>query len=438
MTLKLNDRVLPPLRAEAQAGGATLWQTSVPRDAFIKADRQVLHVARGDEPIAVREIRLLDPTYTVVDYLRTITLDHPQVAYHPAWWTTPRTMFMVWTFGSMVLIGGVWPMLVTVLGGGPPEQTPTELERQVRVGGTAASTTSPPASPTVSIDDEVDRALAAMNASSESAGEESPSAGSEQSPGSSRQDPKDFQGAYYPVHRSNRPAFPSWSCWSSSVLSPYCWDFSCRHSLVPGKRQQRVQCMSNMRQVGLSLLSYANHWKGAMFPPLLGDNQPVTNRWPVYVFDPPVYDPPEMTCPSDQDPVDEHTYLLNSHLPEHCVTYSNTQSTVSPSEVIVMGEKVTAVADYYMDSVAGDYTTKVDFFKHGSQIGSNYLYLDLHVATGTAGPVADGHRSLGSDNADHGAERAVILGVALGVTVVRGEEHPVPSPGTGYCGRGIG
>jgi prepilin-type processing-associated H-X9-DG protein len=382
LALTLNGRLLPPLGAGAQVGGATLWQTSVPRDAFIKADRQELHIARGDQPVAVREIRLLDPTYTVVDYLREVALDHPQVAYHPVWWTEPRTMFMVWTFGSVALIGGIWPTLVTMLGGSPPARAPTELEPQSSAAGVTASTIPVDAPPTVSIDDEVDRALAAMRASSESAGDETLDRRDSARPqGSSKEDQKDFKGAYYPVHRSKSAGLSLVEllvvigiiALLLGLLMP---------SLARSRQEaQRVQCMSNMRQVGLSLLSYANHWRGAMFPPLLGDSQPVTNRWPVYVFDPPVYNPPEMTCPSDQDPVDEHTYLLNSHLPEHNVTYSNTQSSVSPSEVIVMGEKVTAVADYYMDSVAGDYTTKVDFYKHGSQIGSNYLYLDLHVAT---------------------------------------------------------
>lgn len=146
------------------------------------------------------------------------------------------------------------------------------------------------------------------------------------------------------------------------------------------QQAEMVECRSNMRQVGLYLLGYANQWKGAMFPPRLGDNQPQTNRWPVYVFDPPVYNPPIMLCPSDLEPAYEHSYILNAHIPQRNVTYSNTQlPDLTPSDVIVMGEKVTSTPDYYMDP--GDYVGKVEFYRHGAMYGSNYLFLDLHVDT---------------------------------------------------------
>ncbi len=152
-------------------------------------------------------------------------------------------------------------------------------------------------------------------------------------------------------------------------------------ALAKARQQaQMVQCRSNMRQVGIYLLGYANQWNGAMFPPHLGDNQPTTNRWPVFVFDPPIYDPPIMFCPSDLDPSYEHSYILNAHIPERKVTYSNTQLPgLSPCDVIVMGEKVTSIPDYYMDP--GDYAGKVEFYRHGAFYGSNYLFLDLHVDT---------------------------------------------------------
>jgi len=144
------------------------------------------------------------------------------------------------------------------------------------------------------------------------------------------------------------------------------------------QQAQMVECRSNMRQVGMYLVNYSSQWKGWMFPPSLGDAQPTTNRWPVYVFDPPVYNPPILLCPSDDNPVFEHSYILNAHIPERQVTYTNTQlPDLTPSDVIVMGEKVTSVPDYYMDP--GDYTGKVEFYRHGANYGSNYLFLDIHV-----------------------------------------------------------
>lgn len=144
----------------------------------------------------------------------------------------------------------------------------------------------------------------------------------------------------------------------------------------------KVNCMSNMRQVGMALYSYSEHWSGYMFPPDRGDDKPESERWPNFVFSPPTWDPPILTCPSDVEPTDKHSYILNNHLTDHKVTYSNTQIPgLSPTQVIVMGEKVTTVGDYYMDAADGDYTSKVEFYRHGPDIGSNYLFLDLHVET---------------------------------------------------------
>jgi prepilin-type N-terminal cleavage/methylation domain-containing protein/prepilin-type processing-associated H-X9-DG protein len=148
------------------------------------------------------------------------------------------------------------------------------------------------------------------------------------------------------------------------------------------EQSNTVKCKSNMRQVGMQLLMYSEHWHGVMFPPKRGADQPELDRWPIYVFSPSRYDPPEMLCPSDPEPMLRHSYILNNHLTDHDVTYSNTRKFgLPPTNVIVMGEKVTSTPDYYMDAQDGDYTGKVEFYRHGRAYGSNYLFLDLHVET---------------------------------------------------------
>ena len=61
-----------------------------------------------------------------------------------------------------------------------------------------------------------------------------------------------------------------------------------------------VQCQSNLRQCGVHLQMYANQWRGWCYPPKLGAGTPKGYRWPVFVFKPAVYNPPEMLCPSDE------------------------------------------------------------------------------------------------------------------------------------------
>jgi prepilin-type N-terminal cleavage/methylation domain-containing protein len=185
-------------------------------------------------------------------------------------------------------------------------------------------------------------------------------------------------------------------------------------------QSMQVQCESNLRQDGLAMLAYADQNSGYLFPDTMGwsnanvylttpnDNSLVPssgmigtvvdyvlaqpdqwqsytyNVWTTKVFNG-VWNPPIMTCPTDATdppPNARHTYILNDHLAELDAKYvkygTPLPNDISPSDAILMGEKVSIWGDYYMN--AGDYGLgKVDEFRHGSQLGSNYLMLDMHV-----------------------------------------------------------
>jgi prepilin-type N-terminal cleavage/methylation domain-containing protein/prepilin-type processing-associated H-X9-DG protein len=141
-----------------------------------------------------------------------------------------------------------------------------------------------------------------------------------------------------------------------------------------------VQCQSNLRQCGIYMQTYANNWRGWCYPPGLGTN--VNNRderWPVHVFKPPVWNPPIMICPVDEDPAEEHSYVLNAHLAGRGVRFGSKPRGLSSSDVILMGEKKTSETDYYMDP--GNYERLVELYRHGLRLGSNYLYFDGHVGS---------------------------------------------------------
>ena len=190
-------------------------------------------------------------------------------------------------------------------------------------------------------------------------------------------------------------------------------------------RQQanQVVCASNMRSIGEELLNYANNNQGVLFPvgPLqlngkyqtLGAELYPWLRWPMLVFSfssatiptgPPygIYDPegvndlqgtlsqpwtpPIMICPSDANPypASAHSYILNEHLeenPTQLLKYSGkAPNGYSSSDVVVMGEKTTVSDDYYMEQGDFDSTPpKVELYRHGTALGSNYLYKDMHV-----------------------------------------------------------
>jgi prepilin-type N-terminal cleavage/methylation domain-containing protein/prepilin-type processing-associated H-X9-DG protein len=137
-----------------------------------------------------------------------------------------------------------------------------------------------------------------------------------------------------------------------------------------------VQCRSNLRQNYAFLLMYANDNRGHLFPYDFGTRVPREQRWPIYVFKPPVWNPPTLKCPADPDGAEEHSYLLNAHLVEREIRYG-THNAVGPTDIVVMGEKKSSKTDYYMQ--IKEFDNIVEEYRHGLAEGSNYLFLDGHV-----------------------------------------------------------
>lgn len=190
--------------------------------------------------------------------------------------------------------------------------------------------------------------------------------------------------------------------------------------LMPALQRARaqaknVQCKSNLRQIGTELINYMNNNKGWLFPvgppdagkdypSTLGTNVSPDKRWPMVAFkvstapetppwgntvyspntyDPEVfpvdiYTPKILLCPEDNEPLEAHSYMLNQHLAYREIRYH--QSMINgkvASDIVVAGEKLSNVHDYYME--VGDFNDKVEPYRHGVKLGSNYLFMDLHV-----------------------------------------------------------
>ena len=160
-----------------------------------------------------------------------------------------------------------------------------------------------------------------------------------------------------------------------------------------------VKCQSNLHQVAAALLIYSNTYRGWLYP--VGAKDPATGlprtlglepgmpkeqRWPSLAFDPPVWNPPILTCPSDFEPAEEHSYVLNKHLADRGVRFGRSRvGQLDSTQVVVMGEKVSSQGDYYMSRGNGfepsEFFRVVEPYRHGAKLGSNYLYLDMHVST---------------------------------------------------------
>ena len=203
--------------------------------------------------------------------------------------------------------------------------------------------------------------------------------------------------------------------------------------LLPALKGARLQanslvCKSNLKNIGALLLIYANNNKGVLYPigSIIGPNEnwpgasglvgtyrtlgnfsfdengkiiPREGRWPVYVFDPAVWNPKIMICPQDQEVLsdangEQHSYILNHHIEEsparmikyggavHGYTSDNQPVDRVSSEIVLMGEKKTSKGEYFMET--GDFDPPkeiVEEYRHGIKLGSNYLYMDMHVDT---------------------------------------------------------
>jgi hypothetical protein len=86
-------------------------------------------------PFKVGNTKPMSDTYSVRDYLAEVKDRFPDVQYRYAWWTQPRAQFGIWMGGAVLLIGGLWPSLVSLLIGaglGRPHKEKTDeydLER---------------------------------------------------------------------------------------------------------------------------------------------------------------------------------------------------------------------------------------------------------------------------------------------------------------------
>ena len=158
-------------------------------------------------------------------------------------------------------------------------------------------------------------------------------------------------------------------------------------------RQQAnsVACKSNLRQIGVLLRLYAENNRGWPYPVREGlapgdpprtlgleFDLPREERWPSRVGGLDLWNHPLLTCPSDFEPLEEHSYVLNKHLADKGLkAWTSRVNELVSSQIVLMGEKVSSEGDYYM--AVGDFDRVVEPYRHGLKLGSNYLFLDNHV-----------------------------------------------------------
>lgn len=54
---------------------------------------------------------------TVLDFLAEAKKQNPKLDYRPAWEREPRNMYLLFSLGGVILIGGIWPTIINLLVG---------------------------------------------------------------------------------------------------------------------------------------------------------------------------------------------------------------------------------------------------------------------------------------------------------------------------------
>jgi len=158
-------------------------------------------------------------------------------------------------------------------------------------------------------------------------------------------------------------------------------------ALANAKRQSMsVKCKANLHQCFLGMSMYADYNKDWFAPPDLGcPPYPPDKCWPSVVFQVLKAKPlPEiMLCPADDEPAAGHSYILNDHVIKRQIRRGKTGGGgVSSSDIILLGEKKSDFMDFYMEfkqDGSSDFWRLVEKYRHGLQLGSNYLMLDGHI-----------------------------------------------------------
>lgn len=182
------------------------------------------------------------------------------------------------------------------------------------------------------------------------------------------------------------------------------------------KQSETLKCLSQIRQIGQGMQMYANGNGGWLFPTDAGGPTgpvPIDRQWFIYVLnvkppagiaandlDPWKWVPEYLRCPSDGlDPGSDeriaHSYVLNDHLNGRGIKYSSKlPGGLSPSQAVVLGEKITRRPDFYVQEFPPGGTSDYGYdespnppsnapvpelYRHGIRVGSNYLFMDMHA-----------------------------------------------------------
>lgn len=114
LSARFNGHALKPF----ERVGSSVLRTRISIADFANEPSQSLEFSNtGHTPLLLREIQLVDASYSVFDYLQSARAQNPRLGFRYAWWAGKAARLSIWGMGGLILVGGVWPTLLGLLSG---------------------------------------------------------------------------------------------------------------------------------------------------------------------------------------------------------------------------------------------------------------------------------------------------------------------------------
>lgn len=116
LVVKMNSHDVPLGGPVASSSGPS-FKATIHRNWFVDGASQTLEFSRGAKPVKIWEVRLIDPTYSVADYLAFLKTTRTDLSFGSAWWENAWVRMVLCAGAGALLLGAFAPWLVLLFTG---------------------------------------------------------------------------------------------------------------------------------------------------------------------------------------------------------------------------------------------------------------------------------------------------------------------------------
>jgi prepilin-type N-terminal cleavage/methylation domain-containing protein len=302
-----------------------------------KRDGYIYNDVKFAAPRPYKPLQSGGESSSVQNFLADMAKSNPAAKWRYAWWDEPKGAIPLWTIAGMIVIGGIWPTLMVLMGGtlgGPKIETNYDLDR-FKPEEKPAPLSDPSAADRArlsELEEAMQHDLQSSATSSQQPVASEPAAAIkelsttplEPALPTGPEEKKDYQGEYYPVARKSGEHGHEHGFSLVELLVVIGIIALLIALLLPALRiarqqAEQVKCATQLRQLGTAFLIYTNankgwlpSWSGWQTYPDGGSSEDEpglgwTEKLAPHFVKP---DSPIYTCPSFPSEQKAHTYFL--------------------------------------------------------------------------------------------------------------------------------